>query len=31
MAKVGNFEINIIEDSSDKKNMPLEVEVEYEV
>ena len=29
MAKVGNFEINIIEDSSDKKNMPLEVEVEY--
>lgn len=29
MAKVGNFVIDILKDSSDKKNMPLEVEVEY--
>lgn len=29
MAKVGNFTVNILKDSSDKKDMPLEIEVEY--
>ncbi len=30
MAKIGNFIVNILKDSSDKKNMPLEIEVEYD-